>query len=166
MYNDTTRGYVLTITASNGIQIPLTLQTTFTVTCWVKVPGSSTSGGCIWQFSGGSLQGLQYLYLSIENSQAGCYTGGTYSTAGTPFTIGTEWNFFALRWDGSAVNLYKNGSIISNQTVTTLTGFSTPQSMIVLIGNNNGTEYVSNFRIYPFALTPTQIASLYTYQLK
>lgn len=168
MYNDATRGYVLTITASDGLSVPLTLATRFTITCWVKIPGNSTSGGGIWQFPNtGAFQTLAALYIEINHGSNGSYwgTAGVNSIA-NKFTVGTEWNFFALRWDGSTIDLYKNGTIMSNQTITSITGHSTPQSTTVRIGQNDGTEYVSNFRIYPSTLTPSQITNLYNYQLK
>jgi len=168
MYNDATRGYVLTVGTNDGLSVPLTLQTNFTVTCWVKIPGNSTSGGGVWQLPNvGTFQSIAALYLEINHGGNGSFwgTAGVNSIA-NKFTVGTEWNFFAIRWDGSTINLYKNGTIMSNQTITGLGGHTSAQSTTMRIGQNDGTEYVSNYRIYPSALTPTQITNLYNYQLR
>jgi len=169
MYNDATRGYVLTVTGSTALAIPITLQPNYTVTCWIRVPGSVSSGGSVWQFTNnGGLESSSALYLKVN--QGGTYIGSngsaSWNTQSNSFTVGTTWNFFAVVSTGSTFNLYMNGNIISNQTTTGKTAFSSPVSINVFIGYDSGTEYVSNFRVYPSALSSTQITNLYNYQLK
>jgi len=173
MYNDATRGYVLYSSSApangSGLRVNFSLQSSYTITCWLKCD-NSTGGNVIWQLDnvGTAAASLLYLQANLPGPKA-FYGNGSISESANAVSVGTTWNMCTViyNYSNTTMYFYLNGSVVSGQTSTGQSGFSSAVASGVNIGGLSNTSfYMSNFRIYPFALSSTQVSNLYNYQLR
>ncbi|MBN2063780.1 MAG: immunoglobulin domain-containing protein [Sedimentisphaerales bacterium] len=147
----------------------------FTYSFFVKPSTLITSDARIMGvFNDGNNTGLQ---VGITSAGAvRCFLrqdGGASLTVDTP--AGTaplgSWSFVTITYDGSKLTYYINGSMLQENSVSTLTNFSAWQYAVTYLSKNSRSEIVEPFigmiddlRIYNYAVNEMEVAGLY-YQL-
>jgi hypothetical protein len=120
--------------------------------------GNSSSNITFFAINGSSTSELKY------NS-----TAGDGASSGAGISAGTWYHFAIVILNGKGYTVYKNGSSsISNTTATNSVNQTVSNFIIGAYGSTswygdppiNG--YYSNFLLYPFALSTSQISSLYS----
>jgi hypothetical protein len=144
----------------------------FTLSAWVKPNGDTvdtyivakydfdpSTGGSSPHSYGMGVAGTLYPYGFVG------LDSGYYDVIGWsgPMTAG-QWQAIAFVYDGAAMNLYLNGSLIASQSVSGVPPFV--NSVPLMIGGTTVSQVFSgaidDVRIYNTGLTPAEVAAQYT----
>ena len=152
--NDATRGKVLSFPNSNGITTDFRLPIIHTRLFWVKLNSTTPNNSTLASGSSRPLyfNGLNYMNFSMN------FPGTVYADSTNTVTTGV-WYFYALTYDGTTANLYRNG-ILDYSVNTTSTATTGILGIGVFLDG-----YLDNIRCYSTALTQTQIQNIYNYEL-
>ena len=156
--NDATRGKVITFPNTGGWSTNFNLPIIHTRLFWVKLINTtsanntlSTTSRPLW------FSAFNYMNFSMN------YPGTTYADS-TNTVVAGVWYFYALTYDGTTANLYRNGILDYSVTVASA---ATPDSLS--IGNYSAGNflngYLDNIRCYNTSLTQDQIQAIYNYEL-
>lgn len=157
---------------NQSVTIPATstfLQNAYaqkTVAFWMK-SNNNTSNRIIVDI-GGNDDGLS-IRLDANRLYAGVASNNVRANISVAYTS-TAWNYIALVYNGNTIRLYVNGIEVASNTSLSFTTLSTTTNGS-RIGTVNGTNafntgtgffsgWIDNFRIYPIALTPENVANL------
>ena len=85
------------------------------------------------------------------------------SVKGGSLNTNSSWRFLVGAWDGSALYLYLNGTLIDSISCSSI--YSTPDEWSIGYANHSDNQYfdgrIDDVRIYKNALTPLQVEKLY-----
>lgn len=157
-----------TVVADNA---SLDFTSALTIAGWIKpqnFSGTATNNLVVkykdssWSSGNG---GQWYLRVNTANEiEGGINIGGAIQgiTASASFSTST-YAFVAMTYDGSAVKIYVNGSLVANSS---LSGALATGSNPMYIGNNTpagdtSSQYVDELGIWNRALSSSEISSLY-----
>lgn len=132
-----------------------------TISCWIKPSGSACggAGGIMAESASGTIMSMYNSVWQFANGSSWV----NYSNGG--ITVG-EWSHHACTIKDGVIKIYKNGSLISTNTNTSiLTTLSSSNYVAVGCDFPGGDEYfnglISDFRIYATALSDADILELY-----
>lgn len=135
----------------------------FSVSIWIKktstasgvamMSGTSAAGNFIWLVQGGA---SNMTFGTNKQQQAWFYSS-------TPYTVNT-WTHYVGTYTGQVMRFYKNGALVGTLSFT-YTG-TTQANMPLYVGkgisNNYFTGALDDIGIWDRALSPTEIASLFS----
>lgn len=132
-----------------------------TISCWIKPSGSACggAGGIMAESASGTIMSMYNSVWQFANGSSWV----NYNNGG--ITVG-EWSHHACTIKDGVIKIYKNGSLISTNTNTSiLTTLSSSNYVAVGCDFPGGDEYfnglISDFRIYSTALSDSDILELY-----
>jgi hypothetical protein len=127
-----------TLTTSTSQIIP---SGSFTVECWAYVTGSGNNQKFVAQGTSGSAGRFS---LGIEGGNWFVQLAGDAIQTGTP--VRNQWNYVAVTYNGSTINLYINGT-----SIATVSSTANAQNTTLTIGQDWNsyitTGYISDVRI-------------------
>jgi YVTN family beta-propeller protein len=145
--------------------LPTTATTSVTLNAWVNLNGGSAHGAAIWLGNANNGYGIGVGNGTMDSS--GKNLIGLYqnvSWIATPATLTPGWNMLTMVIDASGhSSLYLNSVLVG--TYTAATPIAPTGSAYVGYGataNRYFTGSVAQAAVFTSALTPTQVASLYT----
>ena len=161
-----------TVTVPNSLYASRYLNntTTVTVSAWIKPTFTPTGSEYV------ALR-IQEFQFHIENNrrivgkvwvmQSGSLVGGSFVYTPVDTLIPGEWQFITLSYDGSAVNLYLNGSLRASAPPTSNGGgplAPVGQPLLIGSGGSAATAFdgsIDEVRVYNTALTAQEIGKLF-----
>jgi hypothetical protein len=155
MVNDSVRGFVFSFSGANYLSLNLN-QTliTQTRTFWLSSATANAGNGCVYCSN-------KFLLYFLGGTLLKCYPnyqGG--ASAFTNVSQGTTWIFYAITLTDTVMNIYVNGNFVTSVANTWL-GENSEIQFGAYAGGNNYTGLIDDIRLYPLALTATQINSIY-----
>ena len=164
------QGYCLDFDGSNDcILLPTnfdplpTITDSETIEFWMK-PDSYPPSGYNMSVMGQNYRNAFQLHISGQ-LQFGIRYGSISNSVGSNGTVIGEWAFFVGTYDGTTLNLYKNGILVSSLTRTISTINAASQFRIGYFGISGNQVYfngmIDDVRIYNAALTAAEIQQHY-----
>jgi hypothetical protein len=155
MVNDSVRGFVFSFSGANYLSLNPNQQfVTQTRTFWLSSPTSNAGNGAVFDstrfvmyFNSGTL--LKF-YPNFQGGLSG------FSNVGQ----GTTWIFYAVTLTETTMNIYVNGSFVTS-VLNTWTGENSEFQFGAYSGRDFYTGLIDDMRLYPLALTATQILDIY-----
>lgn len=143
---------------------PSTMLTgSWTMNCWVNMTSGANAGYALCA----STSGGSRLYLEVPSANGGTSIKiGLYSWNPVESSVITAgaWQMMTLVLDGTTGYFYINGSQVDTTTGITVSRPTTTMTAGAIQAGSanwfNGS--MDDLRVYPFALTPTQISTLYS----
>lgn len=151
-------------TAVNG-QIPgLPIDaSTRSVSLWAKIDSNSVEN---YPFSyGGILQDLSFISVLNSNTlEFQCFSNGFIVNETNPIHT---WMHLVYTYDGVNVKMYKNGVLMGTSPFNLFTAYDDNYFYLASIwgATNTFNGSVDDLKIYNYALTPTEVSSLFTNNL-
>jgi hypothetical protein len=147
----------------NGSSLPTT-SSGATLSVWIYPTSGNDTGGLISNdYTLSSKKGWDLFVWSDGNVYCDFGNGTIYSRVSAPYSA-TTWALFTCTYDGSNVNIYKNGTFVAS---TALTGPIAASGLSTVFGNIQSlmaTPYngkMDDVRIYNYALTTEQVKNLF-----
>jgi prepilin-type N-terminal cleavage/methylation domain-containing protein len=130
-------------------------QAAYTKTAWIYVTNFNAPNNILSSNSG------NVWWLPSPNGRLASGHNGAYTSVLDPVAIpASTWVFAAVTYDGSNLNLYKNGVLVSSAS-----GIAPSNDTNLTIGafqaSNFFQGYLDNIRLYNRALSPVEIQALY-----
>lgn len=151
LYNDITRGYVFNLSGANYLTINNPTPINFSRTLWISSTSPITSYGNVFSSAKFPILFNQTTLLKFIANW-----GGTNTALTSNITQTSTWVFYALTVTATNMTLYINGS----QTATASGDTANTQFGNYSGGTNYFTGYLDDMRMYPYALTASQINNI------
>jgi len=152
---------------SLGNNFKFTNTTPFTISLWVNKPSSASAGNELISKGGDGTGGYEIYYAGTTVYYRLWDGGGTHQITAT--ATNDVYHYIAATWDGSSnftgMKLYIDGVLQSQGTSSALGGFDVSTSLCIGISCGDFANALQgqedNVKIYPYALSSSQITSDY-----
>lgn len=156
------------ITASNTVYVPQFLgaisnipsgASPRTFSIWYKLHTASAD----FQMSAptGAAGGTPARWERFEAGSKTIFTDGTQTVDSTNFDVGDTWHLYTFVTDGSNWWYYQDGAIENSGTFSSSLTSSGPNLGVQLDAAAGGATYLKDARMYDFALSAADVASLF-----
>lgn len=156
------------VTIPYQLSLRLSSQGTLNIWCYPTTLSQGFFAGLIGMTTGGNANQQSYYlhWRKLNNTiQAGIQNSGTYNFIETPLPTSIAWYNFTFTWNGSFLNLYRNGISISTPIAQTINAQALTATVDVggkMFQGDSGnqgyfTGYIPNTQIYNRALNSSEV---------
>jgi hypothetical protein len=175
MYNDSTRGYVISISNRDKcLYMSLYYSTSWTISYWIYKTSTSSNVQFSFYNKTGTVYGIYFQEQDGRSkpNMSSSYSGGSSAIDFGGSTVNTtnSWIFEAITYNGTTATLYQYGSATSyvqvSSSITISTGIAAGDQVYLIFGAlNTGAGasmygYMDNIKYYYSVLSSSEIAAL------